>query len=208
MRGVRKFLLVLAAVAAIVVGLAACGGGETSDSTATSSTATAPQGTPKRDSESAPKGDRAEGGSQAKGSGSFVVPHGDNSIQTYGAEASAGERRAAETAAATFLEARAEGNWAKACTVVAAITLKQVEIAAAKTEVDTGDCARLLKLLLGPVPALARADTMTDGLGSFRVDGGRGFALYHGPRGVDYVITMIKEGGDWKLVALAPNELS
>jgi hypothetical protein len=67
-------------------------------------------------------------------------------------------------------------------------------------------CAAILEKLVGAAPASARANNLTAGIASLRSQGERGFALYHGPRGVDYFIPMTREGGEWKVGAIAPSE--
>ena len=45
-------------------------------------------------------------------------------------------------------------------------------------------------------------------VGAFRVEGDHGVVLYHGVRGHDYAIQMIREGGSWKVGALVGTPLS
>jgi hypothetical protein len=158
-----------------------------------------------------PGGDAGEGSSDSSseddGSAGFRTPGGDNSVQNFGEEAEATEREAAEAALAGYLEARAEGDWAGQCDYLAKVTLKPIEqLAARSPEVKGKGCAALLEALSAGLPASARADTMTDGIGSLRVEGERGFVLYHGAEGVDYFVPMLDEDGEWKVAALAPTE--
>lgn len=44
------------------------------------------------------------------------------------------------------------------------------------------------------------------GIASLRVEGDRGFALYHGAKDVGYFVPMVKEEGEWKVGALAPSD--
>jgi hypothetical protein len=105
------------------------------------------------------------------------------------------------------MQARAEEDWAAMCADLAKATLAPLEDLAAKAAQFKGKgCAAILEGLLGPSQSLSRANTMTEGIASFRVEGDRGFALYHGPRGVDYFVAMVKEDGEWKVGSLAPSE--
>ena len=56
------------------------------------------------------------------------------------------------------------------------------------------------------VPGLEPGNTLTGGIASFRVEDDRGYALYHGPKGVNYFVPMVNEDGEWKVGALAPSE--
>jgi hypothetical protein len=49
-------------------------------------------------------------------------------------------------------------------------------------------------------------NTMVEPLAALRVNGKQAFAFYHGAKGKDYVIPMEKEGGEWKVAALLPEE--
>ena len=48
-----------------------------------------------------------------------------------------------------------------------------------------------------PTPA-AIQDTLAS-IAAFRVNGDRGFALYHGKNGKNYAVPLEKEGGKWKV---------
>ena len=229
MRGVSKTLLALAVVAMFALGLSACGGGDSGDSTATTaseSTATTPaqDGGSSGQGQSQGKGDD-QGGSQdhsqqgsddssgsgdpaaEEGSAPFRTPGGDNSIQNFGEEPDETEFEAAERVATEFLEARAKSNWAGMCATLAAQAVEPLEQLAAKSPQLKGKgCAALLASVLSSTPASSRANTLTDGIASFRVQGDRGFALYHGPDGVDYFLVMFEEDGEWKVGSLAPSE--
>jgi hypothetical protein len=218
-------LLLLAIVALLAAGLTACGGDSgdstgTTASTPTETTATSPSGGEggKADKGGSKKNGEGSGESTSgsgsksdpneKGSESFIVPGGDNSIQNYGDEAETGELEEAEREISGFLDARAKGDWAGVCTYLAKTTLKPIETLAAKAAQLKGkDCGELLETLSGATPAAARVNTMTNGLASFRAEGERGFALYHGADGADYFVPMVNEDGSWKVGALAPTEV-
>lgn len=203
MRGVRKFVLLLALVALLATGLVACGG-DSGDSTAASTAATTQESTTEASSDDEGSGDRS---SADDGSASFRTPGGDNSIQDFGEEASSGELDEASTALSAYLEARAKDDWAKQCTLLAKATVAPLEQLAARSAQFKGKgCAAVLEALMGRAPASTRANTLTHSVASLRVEGDRSFALYHGPGGVSYFVPMVKEDGQWKLGAIAPSE--
>lgn len=198
MRGVPRLLLVFATVALLALGLAACGGGDSSGSTATA-TATSSQGT------TAPSTTEDRG--SGKGSASFRTPGGDNSIQDFGDEADSSETAAASTALAGYLRTRAKDEWAQECAYLAKAAIAPLEeLAGRSPQLKNKGCAAILAALGSGVSASTRANTMTSGIASLRFEGDRGFALYHGPKGVNYFVPMVKEKGQWKVGALAPSE--
>jgi len=137
----------------------------------------------------------------------FRTPGGDNSIQSYGDEADEKERAAASATVLGFLRARENGDWAGVCSYLAVATLKPLDQFAERAPQFKGkDCAELLEALTASVPPSARVSTIGGGIDSFRFQGDRGFALYHGTDGKDYFIPLVKEGGEWKIGGLAPSE--
>jgi hypothetical protein len=212
-----KHALLLLAVAVSAGGLAACGEGNSTASTATPSVASAPAATsappastptvttpsttattprPESSSGAAPSG---SGGAAA----SFRAPRGDNSIPDFGSEAPTSQRARATAALAAFLHARASGDWSTACSHLAASTRKQLETFTRASKGATKGCASVLAAL-STGPTAARADTLTGGVLALRIKGTSAFALYHGPHNSKYVMPMLNEGGAWKMGQLAP----
>jgi hypothetical protein len=189
-------VLVLALVALMTTGLAACGGGGSEDSTST------------RAATSTEETSAAPTTAKDKGSGSsadFRTPGGDNSIQNFGEEADAAEVDAATVVLARFLRARAKDDFAKECSYLAQSTVAPLEELASRLPQGKG-CAAVLAGLTASTPRSTRVSTMLGAIASLRSEGDRGFALYHGAHGVDYFVPMVKEDGEWKLGALAPTE--
>lgn len=203
MRGVSKLLFALAIVAALASVLAACGGGE-SDSSTTASPAT--QESTAITTTDGNGGQGNEGGGDS-GSSSFRTPGGDNSIQNFGEEGDAGELAAATAALGTFMKARAEDEWARVCASLAKTAVAPLEeLAKNSPQLKGKGCAALLAALVGTTPASTRVNTLIGPVASLRFEGDQGFALYHGPKGVNYFIPMAKEDGEWKVGSLAPTE--
>ncbi len=200
MRGVSKSLLACLLAALLALGIVACRDDGGDDSGA-GSTATTTRETP---GSTTPEGD--DSGPQ-EASAEFRTRGGDNSIQNFGEEADASELEAATAALSGFLEARAEADWAGQCRYLAAAAVKPLEqLGAQSPQLKGKDCAAILETLSGGLPAATRVNTLTAGIASLRFEGERGFALYHGPEGVDYFVPMAKEDGKWKVGALAPTE--
>ena len=122
-------------------------------------------------------------------------------MSDYGSEAPPSERERATAALAAFLRARASGDWATACTYLAAATRTQLErfLGAAKAK-KAGGCARVLdELSKGSAAARAEAPPLTAGVTALRIKGTSAFALFHGPKSSKYVMPMRNEGGAWKI---------
>jgi hypothetical protein len=226
--GRMSMLSVLLAACLLALGVASCGGGADSSSTA-SSVATQGQesGTTGGTTAAKPAGEKNTGKSGAKhggGSGetesSSAKPHhdsgggatqfrvkgGDNSIQEYGAEAGGSELDEASSALHGFLDARAARDWEKACTYVAASVTGSLQELAGKGKGN--GCGAILGALSRGIPQSALEEAAEADVGAMRVEGDRSFLLYRGARNTNFAIPMTKEGNAWKVAALAGTPLS
>jgi len=214
MSGGRKLLLAFVLAALLAGSLAACGGDDSSDSTATTTQGAATPGGESGGDAGEDGGETPgesdspdDSGSPEEGSAAFRAPGGDNSIQNFGEEADADEVEAASATLAGYMEARANDEWEKECAHLARVAVEPLEqLAARSAQLEGKDCAGILAALSGGAPPSTRANTMTGPIASLRADGERGFALYHGAKGVDYFMPMAEEDGEWKVGALAPTE--
>jgi hypothetical protein len=164
----------------VAVGLAACGGGDDSASTAADAGSQGQSegngGSKQGDSDK--KGDGksrsgdgkgGSGGGKSGGSGSdssdfkprqhndsgggaqqFRQKGGDNSVQEFGEEAGGEEFDAAAVALHNFLDARAEGNWAAACGYMSKAIVESFEKLAAQSKIEASSCAEILENLTNP----------------------------------------------------------
>ena len=234
MNTLHKQLSVLAATVLLALGLAACGGGGNSNSTTGptggGSTSTQKQGggttTAGGASKSAGSGANKGSGASAEakeasefspkqhsdsggGSKQFRAPKGfDNSIQDYGAEASGSEFDQAAATLHNFLDARAEGNWAAACTYMSQVLIKSLEELATHTQELKG-CAEILDRLTPPRGKGAlRAEAAQADVASLRVEGKQAFVIYTGPKGAVVAMGMTPEGDIWKVSNLTSTPLN
>jgi hypothetical protein len=136
------------------------------------------------------------------GADQFVVKGADNSVQEFGAEADESELEAAATALHAFLDARAERNWAAACTYLSAET--KHGFAQITSASHPAGCATTLATLSGKVPTATLREAAIADVASLRSEGKRGFLIYRGaPEGTVYAISMAKERDRWKVASLA-----
>jgi hypothetical protein len=183
----------LAAVAVAAVAVAGCGGagGETTAAKSGANPSKQKQtGKPHHDS----------GG----GSDQFTVKGGDNSVQEFGAEASESELQAAATVLHGFLDARAQHNWAAACTYLSAITKQSFAQVGAAYE----SCATALAGFTDKVPVSTLREAAVADVGSLRIEGDRGFLIYRGAEEIVYAVAVTREDGAWKVASLAGTPLN
>jgi hypothetical protein len=129
-------------------------------------------------------------------------------VQTYGTESSSAARAEAATALQTYLDPRAAGQWAKACSYLAKPTRTQLAQFASGGK-GSVSCVEAIKALTAGVPKSAlRQAAQIDEVLSLRVEGERAFLLFNGPPNTTlYTSPLALEGGEWKVAALAPSAL-
>jgi hypothetical protein len=198
-------LLAALSLLATALALAACGSASSNPSTTPSftadssaaSTATTPSAPAKVSLIAKAAAERRSAGRAAP----FVKPQADNSIPTFGSESSGSDRGGAEAALRAYLSARARGDWAAACTGLAASLRQQTQAFAGAS---AKDCALAYQALAASTPAAERADPLSGPVLALRIKGASGFALFNGPDQQKYVMPMTREGGAWKVTQLAP----
>lgn len=139
----------------------------------------------------------------------FVTPGGDNSVQEFGGEAEETELEEAAAALHAFLDARADGDWETTCRYLSSNVLESLESFATQAKQLRGKgCPELLGAVSGPATEDARREAAIADVGAMRVEGERGYLLYHGAAKTDYAIPMAREEGGWKVDALGGVPLS
>jgi hypothetical protein len=196
-----RLLLALLCALLAALGLLACGGGGDDSSsgagstaaTSGSSTSTAapPAFLKHTEASSETAADRRAAGRAAP----FVQPEADNSVPTFGSEASASERGEAEVALRAYLRARAREDWATACSDLAASTRQGYEKLASSAKAKASGCAPILAALSKGADL---SDPLTGSLVALRVQGANAFALFYGPNHQQYMVPMNREAGEWK----------
>jgi hypothetical protein len=193
------------AIPLLSVYLIACGG----DSHMTSSTATpstAATSTASKTTITVPAKPYIEAHrppSADRGTESFRVSHGDNSVLSFGQAANASQQQEAAAVLTAFMRARAAGAWSEMCPYIARATRRPLEAIVTSSRGKVASCGSALAALITG-PAAERADTFTNGLAVLRIKGNTAFALFHGPNDGKYVMPLRSEGGAWKVTQLAP----
>ncbi|MBA3865684.1 MAG: hypothetical protein H0X42_04960 [Solirubrobacterales bacterium] len=205
-RGRPRSVLALLAVAALTLGLAACGGGGSTDATgeqgnstsSTSTSATTAPGTAPKPTPAQAAAETAAERRQAGKAAPFVSPKADNSVPTFGSEGAASERVKAEAGLKAYLRARAGEDWATACRYLAASTREGFEKLAKGKGLS---CAQVLGALSKGADL---SDPLTGSLLALRIEGENAFALFYGPGHQQYIVPMAHEGNTWKPTQAAP----
>jgi hypothetical protein len=187
-------------------------------------TSTAKQGGPKEDQSPSSEGKKTEGGNSRQSSvspptttaslanegskraapGVPTNEGGDNSIQTYGAEAPASERIDAAIALQAYLDARAAEDWATACSYLSSSNQKLMEKFAERLPRLKGErCPQVLAALTGNSPGSVLTAEARIEVISFRVEDDHAFIIYRDSRGMVIAISMALEDGGWKLGSLS-----
>lgn len=233
--GTRPIAALLAAVLAAGL-LAACGdSGSTTTGSSTSTETTAPGGDKGSGGQSGSQGSQGGGSQAGKGDGSgerqgaggsgsaavstplrvsgggseqYRVKGGDNSIQDYGEESDESELEAAAEAVHGFYVARAEEDWAGACSYLAKSMVAQLEqLAGQSPQLEDSGCAAVLRAFTRPLPASVRRETTVVDAGSLRREDERGFLIYYDSEHKPYAMALEDEGGSWKLTLLSGTPL-
>jgi len=226
--GAPRFAAFLAAAALLAAALSACGGGDdstSSGSNATTSRGDEPKATARGNDSPARSG--GEGSAKPKGAGGsgpdvnapplrvsgggsaqFRAKGGDNSIQNFGEEADESELELAAEALHGFFVARAEEDWAGACSFLSATMRRQLEQLASRLKgTDGKDCASVLHAFTAPLPSSVRRESTVVDAGSLRDDGEQAFLIYRGADKTVYAMPMKEEDGAWKVGLLSATPL-
>jgi len=177
-------LLTCAVLAVGCLCVAACGGGSSSESTSASA--------------ESPSADFVHG-KKSKGA----------RFASFGQEADEAEREAASAVLEESFEDRAAKEFAKQCTTFSPKLQKvMVERAELITNSKNQTCAKGLELEAEPLPPSVLVNRMSGPIDVLRLQGDKGYALFHGNDGKDYGVQMVKEDGEWKVDELATYDLA
>ena len=127
----------------------------------------------------------------------FIVPGGDNAVQSFGREATPTERKQASLRIHAWMRARAAKDWKRDCSHFSQDYMKRlVEDANRVTDGMVKTCPQALAYF-GPAASGNYKNTLDGPIDSLRVKEGQGYAQYHGLENKDYVVAMQKEDGEW-----------
>lgn len=140
------------------------------------------------------------------GSEQFRVKRGDNSIQEYGDEASSSDFVEAAAALHAYLDARAVGAWAAACTYLdRRLAAEMVKFASQQNGAKA--CPPALAAISSSAPPRVLREAARVDVAALRVKGDSAFLLFRDSAGQSLFISVTREAGTWKVAALAASPL-
>lgn len=209
-----RALCLLACFGALALG--GCGGGGDATTTSETTAAAKPKTTAQEPSpqahQSAAKdttlahapatpGDPTAG-AKAPAPGVPVIKEGDNSVQSFGSEGQSTQREQATADLRAYLDARAAGEWERACEATSAEFKSELAKAVSKTPEAKRpkSCAEILQALYGEAStATLKSAARVGQVLSFRVrDDGYAYLIFKAPEGAKF-IAMANDGGAWKV---------
>ncbi|MDQ3724336.1 MAG: hypothetical protein M3335_00355 [Actinomycetota bacterium] len=135
----------------------------------------------------------------------FLVPEGDNVVQTYGREAPEAEREEVSRTIEAWMKARAAGQRAVECKYLDPNNVEStVKAASFQEQRKVTSCGEGLSVLSRNGYRGPPANNMTGPIDSLRIGEGRGYAQYHGNDGRDWIVPVRKVDGEWKISSLDP----
>jgi hypothetical protein len=179
--------------------LAGFGGGGSGTTTA-SSAPSAPPTTAAQPSSAATGVRKAHNGTTT----GSTPPSGSSStggtVRTFGHEAKAADAAAITTVVRDYLAARAGGDSARACSLLASrIAQGLARFAAAVPNLQDRSCAGMLARLSSQPSSQAPAQFSPPRVTGVRIEGERAFVLYRGAHDARLAMPMVRESGAWKV---------
>jgi hypothetical protein len=166
----------------VAIGASGCGGGSSATGSATSD-----------------QHAKSEPSAQFGGS-----PAADKFVE-YGKESTPAELGQVNVVLEKSLDARAAKDWAGQCATLSRYAVEQAQKSLAA--IWSKGCAPALEGLGSNASKSVLENNIQGAVVAFRVNGRRGYALYHGTDKKDWAMPMEKEGGDWKVGALLATEV-
>jgi hypothetical protein len=123
--------------------------------------------------------------------------NGAASIEEFGSEASGSERAAVIGAFRGYLHALAVEDLPAACSLLAAQTWQSLQAYAGGKPGLGGCVASLSKLMTPSAPRSARLQA-EGSVSAVRIEGPRGFVVFHAPGAKLFQQPMVREAGGWK----------
>lgn len=139
----------------------------------------------------------------------FLLPTGDNVVQTFGREGTKAEREQASETIEAWMRARAAQDWKKDCSYFSkAYNTNITDDAHGVTGGRVKNCPQALAYfkheasgdyvnnLSGPIDSLR--------VGLYKGQRNQGYAQYHGNDGKDWIVPMSRDEGSWKVSIASP----
>jgi hypothetical protein len=122
----------------------------------------------------------------------------ERSIEEFGTEASGSDRAGLLASFRGYLDALAAREYASACSRLSAGVQRSLNQLLPKSQ-RAGVCSAALPRLLSPTASAVARSQARGTVTKVRMQGDRGFVVYHAPGAKLYQMPMSREGGAWKL---------
>ncbi len=151
----------------------------------------------------------SEGGSEtgAAQQESGGRPSAEEEVESAGREAEGSEAAAILAAERGYLNAIADRDYAKACSLISAGALKSLEASISKPA-GSVECDEILSKVLGTTAAAAARSQADGEIRKVRVRGDGALVIFHAPGARLYVFSLVDEGGEWKVATLVSTVLA
>lgn len=134
----------------------------------------------------------------------FLIKGGDNVVQFFGREATAGERRQTTRVIHKWLQARAAQAWTRDCSYFATSYARSLtKDAHGVTGGRVKTCPQALAYF-GHEASGSYRNNLAGPIVSLRVGEGHGYAQYHGNDGHDWIVPVSHEHGMWMVATATP----
>lgn len=146
-------------------------------------------------------------GSKGPAPGVPTSKGGDNSIQTYGLEASDQDRQRLSALVHAYLDARASENWRKACAALIAEERQMFERMARAMQLDPPSCAAAEAATTAPHARPILAAEAKIAVLSLRMGPRYAFLIYRRPGEGVFATALGRQGASWKVISVYPTPL-
>jgi len=151
-----------------------------------------------------------QGGQARQGGGETELPApgpsstGDPAVDEFGSEAEGSERDEIAAAARSYLRARARGDWARACQGLTEAAKQSIAGLLRASGRPEAGCPAAYEALQSPVPQALRREAANSPVLEVRVEDDSAFYVFRTRANrVDTVLSMAREGDEWKAVTVA-----
>jgi hypothetical protein len=139
-------------------------------------------------------------GSAGTGTEGAAVPA---SIRSFGDQASPADRAAAATVVQEFQRARANGEWAKACSLMAPSLVHNLRLfVSTAPQLKNRGCPELVQAVTATISAKRLPSAGRIQVTGVRTADGHGFVFYRDVRGSRWALPVARDDSAWKVAAL------
>jgi hypothetical protein len=199
---VRLAALSMTVLWILAIGVAGCGGGSNTQS-GTAEPTIAGNDKSTQAGESSPGGATHHEGRKP----SHRYRGGEKDIEEFGTEARGPEAEAVLTAQQTYLAAIVSRNYGKACTWVSS-SLEAQFSQIVEPGVGPKSCDQVLPKILAGDASHVAALQLSGKIVKVRVEGDRGYVVFHAPGARLFVFPMTREGGSWRVASITSSILA